>query len=231
MMDFITEPVWLPLAGGFVTLLVPPVTEETLAEAFSPRTRLAAELIPASGFPDHEHLAACASCRHMLLISSATAFSVPVPRIIASLLRRTTPAAEGVLQSVEFALHEAMANAVLHGNFGLPSMPTAETSALEKYVRMLDERLAEPQFALRRLRLTVDWNASELRIAVRDSGDGFCHPDTWETAAEPLVGSPSGRGIALMQSLVDNLEFSDGGREVTLIFRLDRAEPPQWCTS
>jgi anti-sigma regulatory factor (Ser/Thr protein kinase) len=224
MMGLVANPDWLPLAGGFVTLLVPPVTEETLVEAFSPRTRLAAELVPESEFPSHEHLAACANCRHMLLISSATAFLVPVPRVIASVLRRLTPAAEGVLQSVEFALHEAMANAVIHGNFGLPSMSTTEASALENHARLLNERLAEPRLARRHLWLSVDWNASELRIAVHDSGAGFRISDVRERAGEPSVDVPAGRGIALMQSLADDLVFSDEGREVTLVFRLEQPE-------
>ncbi len=62
-----------------------------------------------------------------------------------------------------------------------------------------------------------------LRLKVRDEGDGFRR----EEARSPLDGgnllSPSGRGLFLIESVMDEVRYSQDGRCIEMIKRLPRA--------
>jgi serine/threonine-protein kinase RsbW len=89
---------------------------------------------------------------------------------------------------IELALQEALANAVRHGCEG---------------------------DATKSVRCTVTYReVGDVRIVVRDPGRGFDLRDV----PNPLEGSnplkANGRGIFLMNQLMDEVRFVDGGREV-----------------
>ncbi len=94
------------------------------------------------------------------------------------------------LMKVELALDEALANAIRHGCKNDPS----------KQVQCVVSTDA----------------AGELVIVVRDPGPGFDPANV----PNPLQGAnllkPSGRGVFLINELMDKVEFADGGREVVM---------------
>ena len=97
---------------------------------------------------------------------------------------------EDELIKVDLALQEALANGIRHGCKGDPT----------KHVQC-----------------SVTFDASgELVIVVRDPGGGF------DTAAVPNpldvdnIMKPSGRGVFLINQLMDEVAFKDGGREVSM---------------
>lgn len=94
------------------------------------------------------------------------------------------------VMAVELALQEAVANAIRHGCGG------DATKALQCSVAC-DE-------------------AGEVVITVRDPGAGFDPA----VVADPLdpqnILKPSGRGIFLINGLMDDVRFADGGREVRM---------------
>lgn len=98
--------------------------------------------------------------------------------------------AEEQIMPVELALDEALANAIRHGCMDDPT----------KQVQCI---------------VTTD-GAGDVVIAVRDPGPGF------EPAAvpNPLEGENvfkgSGRGVFLINQLMDEVDFADGGREVQM---------------
>jgi len=78
----------------------------------------------------------------------------------------------------------------------------------------------------KRVFVDFDRDAAELRIRVRDQGDGF-DPDT---LADPLAPEnllkASGRGIFLIRSFMDDVQIqkaSEGGMEVLMIKRVPQA--------
>jgi anti-sigma regulatory factor (Ser/Thr protein kinase) len=97
---------------------------------------------------------------------------------------------EDDVMAVELALQEAVANAIRHGCGG------DRTKKLQCSVAC-DE-------------------SGEVVITVRDPGTGFDHT----TVANPLhpenILKPSGRGIFLINGLMDDVQFADGGREVQM---------------
>jgi serine/threonine-protein kinase RsbW len=98
--------------------------------------------------------------------------------------------ADGSESDIEMALHEALANAVVHG--------TGENSCRRVYVSC---------------RCYMD---GEVSITVRDEGKGFdsnAVPDP--TSSENLLFT-DGRGIYLMKTLMDEVCFEEGGAVVMM---------------
>ena len=98
--------------------------------------------------------------------------------------------ADGSEADIEMALHEALANAVVHGN--------GENFCKHVYVTC---------------RCYMD---GEVVITVRDEGRGFDNsavPDP--TFRENLIFT-HGRGIYLMKTLMDDVLFEEGGAVVTM---------------
>jgi len=98
--------------------------------------------------------------------------------------------ADGTEADIEMALHEALANSVIHGN--------GENSCKRIYVDC---------------RCYLD---GEVSITVRDEGRGFdssAVPDP--TFLENLLFT-HGRGIYLMKTLMDEVSFEEGGAVVMM---------------
>jgi len=105
---------------------------------------------------------------------------------------------EEEVMKVELALQEALANAIRHG---CNNDPTKQVQCS----------------------VTFD-SAGELVIVIRDPGPGF----KVEAVPNPLEGDnvlkSSGRGVFLINELMDTVEFSDGGRQVLMRKQVE-AEP------
>ena len=103
---------------------------------------------------------------------------------------RDKPGIAGHEFEIELALQEALANAIRHGCQGDPT----------KFIQCL---------------VTYD-DAGDVLIVVRDPGPGF------EVAGvpNPLEGTNvlkgSGRGIFLINQLMDEVRFAEGGRELRM---------------
>jgi serine/threonine-protein kinase RsbW len=116
------------------------------------------------------------------------AISPAVDEIMAHLHERVLTSENAF--AIETALREALANAVLHGCKG-------------------DEK--------KTVHCEVSWNKNgRIEIIVRDPGAGF-DPDA---ITDPLhhenVLADHGRGIYLIRHLMDEVEHSNGGREIRM---------------
>jgi anti-sigma regulatory factor (Ser/Thr protein kinase) len=131
----------------------------------------------------------CSTCEFTMTIPADPAVIPVVTEGVVELLEERAWAKEDVL-AIQLALQEAVANAIRHGCRGDAS---------------------------RQVRCSVSCDDSgEVLIVVRDPGSGF-DPGA---IADPLVTAnilkPSGRGIFLMNELMDHVWFADGGREVQM---------------
>jgi anti-sigma regulatory factor (Ser/Thr protein kinase) len=105
---------------------------------------------------------------------------------------------EEELVKVDLALQEALANGIRHGCKGDPT----------KHVQC-----------------SVTFNVEgELVIVVRDPGTGFDTSTLPDPLDEANMLKPSGRGVFLINQLMDEVAFRDGGREVAM--RKRRAPKP-----
>lgn len=101
--------------------------------------------------------------------------------------------------NIELALQEALANAIRHGAKNDPS----------KQIQCI---------------VTVDEH-DEILIVVRDPGPGFDPSKVPDPMEEKNLFKPSGRGVFLINQLMDEVRYEDEGREVRMKKRVGTTEP------
>ena len=129
-----------------------------------------------------------------------------MPRVIATRIlpagvKHIGPAVDGVMRlvtscvalsdrqdGVELALREAVSNAVIHGSKADPSKTVSIHVAFD--------------------------GAHRLVFVVRDRGTGFDPCAVPSPLGRERLLAPSGRGIHLIRTLMDEVSFRDGGREI-----------------
>lgn len=114
---------------------------------------------------------------------------------------------------LELALHEAISNALVHGNLEVAGMKELSASELERFSRDLVRQMANPVLAKRRLEVSVTLEPSALAVEVADEGGGFQPSQTSSNGA-------SGRGLDLIATVADSVELRDGGRRIRMRFAL-----------
>ena len=98
---------------------------------------------------------------------------------------------EGYYGNVLIAVTEAVNNAIEHGN---------------------------KESGLLTVDLTVGDKDTDFCFRVVDSGAGFDHKNLPDPTAPENIELENGRGIFLMRSLAEAVDFEDGGRSVSIYF-------------
>ncbi len=116
---------------------------------------------------------------------------------------------------INMALYEAMLNAYRHGNLEVDS--AIETDAA---MEVCNVRRHEPPYKFRNIIVETRLTATDATYVIRDEGRGF------DVAAHILdedesLDDRTGRGIALMQMIMDEMRYNQKGNEVTLVKRLN----------
>lgn len=118
------------------------------------------------------------------------------------------------------AIEEALSNAYYHGNLDISSeMRVNDYPACEA---LINERLKDPVYKDRKIRVKVRYTPSEAVITIRDEGAGFDPtkiPNPGDHAEEINLESLYGRGILLMRTFMTEVQFNEQGNEVTMIKR------------
>lgn len=117
--------------------------------------------------------------------------------------------------NVELCLHEAIANALVHGNLGVDSSHKSKPEGYKVFSHLISERLRDPSARQRRVEVFARWDREHLDIGVADQGSGF---DISTLPVEADDGKPSGRGFLFMRALATSVTISDGGRCTSLRF-------------
>jgi len=139
----------------------------------------------------------CSRCALNITIPADPAAMTTVGDGVTELLtNKGWPEAE--VMKVELALQEALANAIRHGCKNDPT---------------------------KKVQCSVTFDAEgELVIVIRDPGPGF----DVTAVPNPLEGTnvlkPSGRGVFLINELMDSVEFSDEGRRVLMKKKIEGAD-------
>jgi GAF domain-containing protein len=139
----------------------------------------------------------CSRCALSITIPADPAAMTTVGDGVTELLTNKGWPEEEVMK-VELALQEALANAIRHGCKNDPA---------------------------KKVQCSVTFDAEgELVIVIRDPGPGF----DVTAVPNPLEGTnvlkPSGRGVFLINELMDSVEFSDEGRRVLMKKKIEGAD-------
>jgi anti-sigma regulatory factor (Ser/Thr protein kinase) len=130
----------------------------------------------------------CSACQFNMVIPADPAAISTVTDGVAEALRNK-PGVVGNEFEIDLALQEALANAIVHG---CDSDPTKS------------------------IQCCVTYDAGSVLIVVRDPGPGFKVGDVPNPLEGTNVLKGSGRGIFLINQLMDEVRFADGGREIQM---------------
>jgi CheY-like chemotaxis protein len=109
------------------------------------------------------------------------------------------------------AVEHALQNAMLRGNLEIKreEVPVVDPG-------LVNERSEQSEFADRRVYFRFTVTPDRVDFTVRDQGPGF------DVSTIPQAGDPEsfkdgiGRGLVLIQAFMEDVQFSDGGRELKM---------------
>lgn len=113
------------------------------------------------------------------------------------------------------ALHEALLNAMYHGNLEVDS--ELRQQGEQPFYDRIRERQQQPPYSTRRVHLSVKASIDRVEYVVRDEGQGFdpsVLPDPTDPASLERVG---GRGLLLIRTFMDHVHHNESGNELTMI--------------
>jgi serine/threonine-protein kinase RsbW len=122
-----------------------------------------------------------------------------IPEFILKVIDKIKPLClqEEEIFNIKLSLHEALVNAIKHGNKQNPDL------AVEVNISVQDNRLV---------------------MELRDKGEGFNFENIPDPTKNENLRHPTGRGIFLIRNLMDQVDFFDHGRGIKMIKLLNRAK-------
>ncbi|MCH7477716.1 MAG: response regulator [SAR324 cluster bacterium] len=123
--------------------------------------------------------------------------------------------------NLALALVEIITNAVEHGNFGITGQEKIELNnqGPADYRNELERRAKTAPYANRKVRVVASLNSREAVFRVEDEGEGFDFENLPDPTDPQNLFLPSGRGILLARTFLDEVEFQGKGNVVVLVKR------------
>jgi anti-sigma regulatory factor (Ser/Thr protein kinase) len=122
---------------------------------------------------------------------------------------------EPIANRVAMALHEAVLNAMHHGNLELDS--GLRQGDERDYRRLAALRRDMAPYLGRRVYVDARLDAEAARVVVRDEGPGFDPTLLPDPTKPPCLEQASGRGLLLIRAYMDEVTFNATGTQITLI--------------
>ena len=118
------------------------------------------------------------------------------------------------------ALEEALVNAINHGNLEVASALRQEDG--NAYYDLIKQRRPKPPYCHRRVQVHVKMNEIEAEFVIRDEGPGFDVATLPDPRDPENLEKASGRGVMLMRTFMDEVNYNAKGNMVTMIKRAER---------
>lgn len=147
-----------------------------------------------------------------LSVRTETAANNPIAHIFIKALSVRVSLGDARQEELETAIHEAISNAILHGNLEVK----AKADDFENYYNDYTAKLGNPLYGNRRVTIASRWTDDSILVLVADQGKGYKHSGSKQTEDGEAY---SGRGLFLIQSLAESFELGDDGRSVEMRFR------------
>lgn len=125
---------------------------------------------------------------------------------------------------IALPLHEALTNAIVHGNLEVSS-DLKESDEAERFAEALAVRSSQTKYSSRRVQIVVEYNEHRVAWTITDEGKGFDIAKVLKHAAseEPSMLA-SGRGVIMMKAFMDDVQYELGGRQCRMVLRNPNAE-------
>ncbi|MEI6985114.1 MAG: ATP-binding protein [Rhodospirillaceae bacterium] len=144
-------------------------------------------------------------------LTTATANRLNLSNEVLQALAHHRPLNDTARDNIEVALHEALSNALIHGNLQLDSLAALTIEALEAFSSTLMRRITDPNYANRRVDVACAFEDGAMVIDVVDQGSGFIYKPRSESAV-------CGRGIEFIKSSCQSYVLLDSGRRLKMRF-------------
>ena len=116
---------------------------------------------------------------------------------------------------VGIALEETLLNAVYHGNLEVSSK--LKENGDEPFHALVRERQKQAPYAARRVRVSARVTPAKATFVVEDEGPGFDVAGLPDPTDPEFLERPSGRGLLLMRSFMDEVRYNAAGNRCTLV--------------
>lgn len=124
---------------------------------------------------------------------------------------------EAARMRVGVAVHEAVVNAMVHGNLEVSS--DLKDGDWDAYLGAIAARRGTPPYSDRRVRVTVRTTRTALEIRVKDEGAGY-NPAALPDPTDPCnIEKGCGRGLLLIRTFFDEVMHEAGGTEIVMVKR------------
>ncbi|WLT30353.1 response regulator [Geothrix sp. PMB-07] len=157
--------------------------------------------------------------RHFLFRSD----ELNVPSLVRHLTDRLVPmgfASTSNLDVIAMAFHEALVNALEHGNLELDSSLKGDLFAKEDpYGLLRDQRMADQAYAGRLIEVRLAMDTERFEVEISDEGKGFDASKLSPLRGDSEMAPHCGRGLPLIMLVMDEVHFSDKGNQIRLVLR------------
>jgi CheY-like chemotaxis protein len=191
------------------------------AASFVPKSELAQSLVDtvrqilsiASAESRHKRLkASIKSSAFEFELANDPELIPPVLDLVQQLLVNNEHFDHSARMRIGVALEQALLNSMVRGNLEL------SRALLPVHAGpMVHERNSNDTFSERRVNLNICVTPDQVKIHIRDQGPGFDLSMVPEPCAAEGFQDGHGRGLVLMTSFMDEVNFSDSGREVVMV--------------
>ena len=121
-------------------------------------------------------------------------------------------------------ISELLVNAVEHGNLGISYDSKSTLVAEQKWQQEVSDRLADPQYAEKKVTVIFERKKDTCYIQITDEGEGFDWKQYMEVDPSRAMHN-HGRGIAMANMLCfSKLVYNDKGNQVTGIIKTEKTE-------
>ena len=142
-----------------------------------------------------------------------------IPSTVAHLTDRLVPlgfATPNNVDVIAVAYHEALVNALEHGNLELDSSLKGDLfSPNDDYAVLSQARLADPQYGNRSVEVELLATPGRYEVSIRDEGPGFDTSRIGLVPDETLIRQ-CGRGLAMIRMVMDEVEHNSKGNEIRM---------------
>lgn len=189
-------------------------SDRELEASFLQGTRGYVEVESDLGLPAAALKGLAAPERLHVSVSTASCFSMVMPPILgAEMIRRGWLHPDRV-HDLELCLHEAISNAVVHGNLSIRNGPSGDREAFDRFHREIHSRMAMRDYARRRVSIDISNEKDRVIVAVTDEGEGY-QPGAQDVAPD----AKSGRGMRILRELADGVDVTAGGSRIAMMFK------------
>ena len=121
------------------------------------------------------------------------------------------------LTRIGVALEESLLNAMIHGNLEVSSELRARDD--DAYEQMVLIRQNSEPYGSRQIQVSCKFTPAEVRFMIVDEGPGFDLDSIPDPRDPQNFLKPSGRGLLLIRSFMDDVYHNSAGNSITLVKR------------